>query len=30
MNLKHTTDDVEDYGLFFVIDDIYNGTIELK
>lgn len=30
MNLKHTTDNVEDYGLFFAINDPYNGAIELK
>lgn len=30
MNLKHTSDDVENYGLVFSIDDPYNGTVELK
>lgn len=30
MNLKHTKDNVEDYGLTFAIDDLYNGTVELK
>ncbi|KAL4475212.1 hypothetical protein ABPG72_018869 [Tetrahymena utriculariae] len=30
MNLKHTKDNVEDYGLTFSIDDIYNGAVELK
>lgn len=30
MQLKHTKDNVADYGLSFAIDDFFNGTVELK
>ncbi|EGR33486.1 ubiquitin protein ligase, putative [Ichthyophthirius multifiliis] len=30
MKLKHTQDDVSQYGLTFSIDDEYNGKVELK
>ena len=28
--LKHTEDDVSTYGLYFCVDDEYNGKVELK
>ncbi len=30
MKLKHTDDNVSEYGLTFCINDEYNGRVELK